>query len=107
MKAHRSTLVDRMRRAGARVNLRCRVVAVGIDGRGRIIGIATNTPRLRNRSWHAEERLIHRQPRSLSMIVLGRFGLAGVLLPIDPCPKCAELAARRGITIQPLAGAPR
>lgn len=45
MRAHNSTLTERVRRAGMRVTACAyRVIAVGLDRRGRFIGIATNKP---------------------------------------------------------------
>lgn len=56
MKAHRSHLLNRILNAAMRVtNCRYRVVAVGLDHRHRVISIATNTPRLHSRGYHAEE----------------------------------------------------
>lgn len=104
MKAHLSTIAARALRAAMRINhCRYRIVAIGIDSRNRYIGIATNIPRMQSRSWHAEERLIHRAPRSLRTIILARFGARGEPLPIDPCSKCAKLAEKRGIEIRRLA----
>jgi hypothetical protein len=77
-----------------------RVAAVGFDYRGRIIGIATNAPRLALRGLHAEEALIHRMPRSLKRIEIVRVGADGQWLPIDPCVHCSKLARNRGITIK-------
>lgn len=102
MRAHTSTLLDRMRRASTRVShLRYRVVAAGIDHRGRVISLRTNTPRFPfHRGWPAEELLIHSSPRSLSTIILARFGRRGDLLPIHPCPQCRKLADKFGVKIE-------
>lgn len=100
MKTHPFTLRARMIRAGLRVDLRYRVVAAGIDHRGRIIGIRTNGPRLVRRGWHAEERLLHTSPPTLRRILLARVGADGRLLPIEPCEVCAKLARRRGVRIE-------
>lgn len=103
MKAHSSSLLPRMIRAASRVQgCQHRVVAAGIDFRGRIIGLATNRPRLQNRGWHAEEWLLYRSPRSLSRILLVRVNKVGELLPIEPCAHCAKLANRRGVVIEAL-----
>lgn len=100
MKAHPSTLLDRIVRAGLRVKCRFRVVAVGFDHRRRIIGIATNSFYLPARGRHAEERLIHRCPKSLTRIVIARIGAQGMLLPIDPCERCRRAADKAGIRIE-------
>ena len=105
MRCHSSTLISRMIRAGLRVNPHCtyRVIAAGIDHRNRIIDIATNTPSKFNhrtcRSSHAEERLIRRNPQSLSRVVVIRINRQGELLPIDPCNICSKLAEKRKIKI--------
>lgn len=102
MRAHRTTIVDRVQRAGLRVKLRFRVVAVGLDHRGRFIAIATNTPLFECRSRHAEERLMHKSPPSLRRILIARIGKQGAWLPIDACENCKRLAARRGVVIERL-----
>lgn len=101
MRSHPSTLLNRIVRAGLRSPCRFRVVAVGLNRHGSIIGITTNTPRLSTRGWHAEERLIHRSPRSLSKILIARLGATGRFLPIDPCPHCTKLATKNGVVIRP------
>jgi len=100
MRSHLSILIPRMIRAALKSPCRFRVVAVGLDHRNRLIDICTNTPRLPSRGFHAEERLIHRNPRSLVSILILRVGVAGDLLPIDPCEKCSRMAGKRGIKIQ-------
>lgn len=103
MKLHISDLATRMLRAGLRVHAcRYKVVCVGIDGRDRIISIATNAPRLERRGWHAEERLLHKSPRSLVRIVLARFNARGEQLPIHACSHCQKLARKRGVKIERL-----
>lgn len=90
-----------MLRAGLRVHC-CRhsVVAVGLDHRSTIISIATNLPRLPNRGFHAEERVIFSSPKSLKTILIARISKAGLFLPIDACENCARLASKRGIRIE-------
>lgn len=101
MRSHLSTLIPRMIRAGLRVSAcRMRVVAAGIDGKNRIISIATNSPRLPNRGMHAEERIIHSSPRSLYKILLLRVGAKGALLPIHACKHCQKLADKRQVKIE-------
>lgn len=88
-----------------------RVVALGIDNKGRHIGIKTNTPRYNmgdnvkyRNGYHAEERLIHSMPRSLSKIIIARVGKDGRFLPINPCKHCLKLATNRNITIETVYG---
>ncbi len=101
MRAHISTLIPRMIRAGMK-NHSCvfRVVAAGIDSRNRIISIATNRPRFQNRGLHAEERIIYSSPRSLAKILILRIGARGDLLPIHPCRLCQKQASKRNIVIE-------
>lgn len=101
MRAHISTLIPRMIRAGMK-NHSCvfRVVAAGIDSRNRIISIATNRPRFQNRGLHAEERIIYSSPRSLAKILILRIGARGDLLPIHPCRLCHKQAGKRNIVIE-------
>lgn len=105
VRAHWTTLIPRMIRAGLKADpvLRYRVIAAGIDYRNRIISIATNRPRLKNRGQHAEERVIFTSPASLSRIVICRIGARGDLLPIEPCRICRKLAEKRGIKIESIA----
>lgn len=105
MRSHLSSLIPRMIRAGLKVNLRYRVVAAGIDNRNRIISLATNSPRLPNRGYHAEERVIFSSPKSLRRILILRVNNRGQMLPIDPCFKCQSLADKRGVTIESVKGA--
>lgn len=101
MKLHHTQLHTRMKNAALRHNhCRYRVVAVGIDHRGRFISIKTNIPRLETRSYHAEERVIYGSPLSLARIVIARYNKRGDRLPIDPCEECRRLAEERGIVIE-------
>lgn len=94
-------LTQRMLKAAMRVQqTRYRVVAAGIDHKGRIVAIATCTPRLSNRGWHAEERVIRRCTKGLRKILIARYGARGERLPIDPCEKCERLARKLGIEIE-------
>lgn len=98
MRTH--NLQERIRRAGLRVQqCKYRVVAVGLDSTGKVIGIRTNAPRLQARGWHAEERLMHKSPPCLRKVLVARLGASGRFLEIDPCPHCRKLAAGRGVEI--------
>lgn len=101
MRSHLSTIIPRMIRAGLRVSqCRVRVVAAGVDSRGRIISISTNSPRLPKRGMHAEEKIIHTSPRSLRKILLLRVGARGALLPIHACSHCQKLADKHNVKIE-------
>lgn len=103
MKAHISTLRDRIIRRSSGVRLRYRIVAVGFNSRGKIIGIANNMALHRLRGLHAEEVLMRKMPRSLSKILIARVNKNGEFRPIEACQICQELADRRGIKIEPWA----
>jgi deoxycytidylate deaminase len=81
---------------------RHRVVACGLDNNNNIISLATNTPRLQSRGYHAEERVIFSSPKSLRKILIIRVNKKGDLLPIHPCNNCFELAVKRNIDIIPV-----
>lgn len=109
MKVDKRKLESRVRRKAEKAPCNYRVVAVGIDARGRVIGISTNIFRdeLKARDankWrithHAEERLIHSCPKSLRTIYIARFGRKGIARPIDPCEHCSKLAKKRGVVIK-------
>lgn len=103
MRCHSSVLISRLIRAALRVEYcRYRIACAGLDYRGRIISIATNTPRLPFRGAHAEERLMRTSPRSLSRILLIRVNSKGELLPIDPCRVCQSIADKLGVKIERL-----
>jgi hypothetical protein len=106
MKAHLSTIHSRVLRKALSSTCRYRVVAIGLDHRHRLIGITVNTPRLQSRGMHAEERLMHTSPRSLSLVLIARVGSQGDFLGIDPCPHCSKLARRRGVRIERLVKIP-
>lgn len=95
-------LHNRIRRKASGSPCKYRVIAVGINGRGRYIGIAANRPRFYRTGggWHAEEVLMHRSPPSLAKILLARVGASGDFLPIEPCARCRRLARKRGVSIE-------
>ena len=101
MRCHHSQLIDRLVRAALRVNnCRYKVACAGIDRNGNIISIKTNTPKLKNRGDHAEQRLMRQAPRSLSRILVIRVNRRGDILPIDPCGVCSSIADKLGVTIE-------
>lgn len=100
MNVHLSNLIPRMRKKSLNIPCRYRIVAAGINIDGIIIDITRNSHRLENRSWHAEEILIHRNPRSIKRILIARFNKSGKSLPIKACRHCQKLASDRGIIIE-------
>lgn len=80
-----------------------RVVAIGLDYKGRFIGAKHNIPRHnlsdRRCTYHAEELLMHKLPKGLRTIVIARLGKGGDFRPIDPCEHCLKLARNKMIEI--------
>jgi hypothetical protein len=105
MNAHWHTIADRLIRKALRSHCRYLIAAVGIDHRGRFIGIAHNAQRhetgmKRGSGWHAEERLMHESGRGLVRVLVVRVNRQGKVLPIDPCEKCRRMAEKRGVKIE-------
>lgn len=83
--------------------------AIAFDKKGDILGNTCNTFRggecfigtqdRRGTGLHAEARLIRRYGRNIKTILIMRIGRSGDILPIDPCPSCAKIAANLGIDI--------
>jgi hypothetical protein len=85
-----------------------RLSGVAISKKGELLGFARNgyrredIPCKRYSGKHVEQALIERYGTNIKTIIIMRIGNAGDILPIDPCPKCAKLAAKYGITIIPV-----
>lgn len=113
MKSNIRTILSRAIRKAGRSPARFKIVAVGIDHRNRVIGIAFNRQRFnidnvhrshwRGSGYHAEEWLMHNAPRSLRRILIARVNAKGTrTLPIHPCEKCLRLARKFNVTIDSL-----
>ena len=78
-----------------------KVVAIGFDKKGDLLGTSTNIPRFSRLggSIHAEAKLIARYKGHLSTIFIFRVNKTGGLLPIHPCTVCQKNADRMGIKI--------
>jgi len=81
---------------------RYKVAAIGLDHRGRVIGVEHNRQRFPRKGGglHAELRLMQRCPKSLKTILIVRLGNGGVVRPIAPCNACQTKADELGITIR-------
>lgn len=99
MKTH--NLSARLHTKASKSDCRYKVAAIGIDYRGRVIGIAHNTHRFMKLGGgnHAEVNLIRRCPKSLRTIIICRVGNSGVLRPIKACGSCQQLCKRLKIKI--------
>ena len=99
-----SNLLRRMKRKAQASHCRTKIVAVGFDQRGKMIGITHNKPYIYKKGggWHAEELLIRKSPpKLLSRIIIARVSPnTGELRPIEPCHKCKSLAAKYNIKIE-------
>ena len=101
MKLHLAQLAPRLLRKAATSVCRSKVAAAGLNHRGKVISIATNTPRLYSPGGgiHAEQHVLFKSPRSLRTILIVRVGRSGRQLPISPCGKCQRFADRFGVNI--------
>lgn len=114
MKSNLRTILYRAIRKASSSACEYKICAIGVDHCNRVIAITFNHPRhmpkkdinrvkWRGSSYHAEELLLHRTPRSLRKIYIMRVNANGTrMLPIDPCPKCVRLADKFGVKILPL-----
>lgn len=80
---------------------RFKISAIGLNIKSEVIYISHNKPRFVRKSGgvHAEEEVIKKAGPSLYIIYIIRVNKKGSLLPIDPCPKCKELAKKYGVKI--------
>ena len=83
---------------------RFKISAIGINRKGEVIYTSHNKPRFVRKAGgvHAEEEVIKKAGPSLYAIYIIRVNKQGGLLPIDPCPKCKELAKKYGVKINPI-----
>lgn len=88
-----------------------RISGIAFSKKGNVLGYCTNN----HSKWqvlekfpigragtaeHCEKRLIQKFGRRIHTIIICRIGRSGNVLPIDPCPSCAKLATKYGITIK-------
>ena len=87
-----------------------KISGIAYSKKGNVLGIATNS----HSKWdvmtqlpvgrpgtaeHCERVLMKKFKNQIKTIVICRVGRSGNVLPIDPCPVCAKLAKKYGITI--------
>ena len=89
------------RKKAFRTPCKFRVSAICLDKRGRVLGIASNLPRLSKKGGgiHAEMAALQKWGVSIDKIMLLRFGGGGDLLPIDPCENCKRILAKLKISV--------
>lgn len=79
---------------------------IAFSKKGEVLGMAMNNYRKDNihegkySGRHVERALIERYGKNIATILIMRIGKSGDIRPIDPCPHCAELARKMGITIK-------
>lgn len=88
-----------------------KISGIAYSKKGNVLGTATNS----HSKWdvmshlplgragtaeHCERVLMKKFKNQIRTIVLCRVGRSGNVLPIDPCPVCAKLAKKYGITIK-------
>ena len=95
-------MINRAIKKAQKSTCRHKVVAVGFNKNGDIIGISTNVPRFRKfgGSVHAEMNLIHNYGYKVRSIVIMRVGKSGQLLPIHPCKNCKKVLVKMGIKVK-------
>ena len=79
-----------------------RIAALALNKKSEVVARATNLRRFYRKGGglHAEMRLMAlARKRGIKTIVICRVGKSGMLLPIDPCPMCAQKARELGIKI--------
>ena len=97
-----TTIIEKLKKKSRQaIYTKVRVVAVGLNKKGEVIGISMNIPSTNrfHRKTHAECILIDRYGKNLSTILIARFGRSGTQLPIDACPMCKAYAESMGIRI--------
>ena len=102
MKCNIKEIIPRVIKKAEQSSCRFRVAAIGIDFRGRVIGVKHNQPSYKkNRGLHAEANLMRSVPsKSLSTIVIVRIGAGGAIRPIKPCDACRAMADKIGVNIR-------
>lgn len=81
-----------------------RVAALGVDKRGKILGITFSHPRFSRKggSVHAEIAMMRRYGKRLGKIYICRVTKTKSMLPIHPCIVCQKTADSLGIKIVPI-----
>lgn len=94
--------VKRIRRKAIQSICKMRVAALGFNRNGDCVASSTNKPFKSKKGGgkHAEEFIFEVAKQcGIVRILICRIGGSGSLLPIDPCERCAETAAKLGIKI--------
>ena len=100
------TIIQRLKKKASQSLSSYRLSGVAISKNGEILGFAKNTFRKDNitegrySGRHVEKALIDQYGSNIATILIMRIGKSGDTLPIDPCPKCAKLAEKLGISIK-------
>lgn len=80
---------------------RYKMSAIGLNNKGEVIFKAMNRPRFVRYGGgvHAEMEVMLKGGPSIKQILICRVNKTGNILPIEPCPKCANKARDLGIRI--------
>jgi hypothetical protein len=99
-------LIDRLWSKANQSESAYRISACAFSKKGNVLGYSANARHRKEAGLtgkytgkHAEADLIQRYGPSIDTIIIMRIGLAGDILPIEPCPKCAKLAKKYNIKI--------
>ena len=97
-----SNCLDRCIRKALKSCCRYKVLAIGFNRKGDLIGYANNHPMFSmvNGSMHAERKLIMKYGSKVRSVVILRVGNSGNLLPIKPCANCQKMLDKLNVTVQ-------
>lgn len=99
-------LTHLLRKKAAQSSSKYRISAMAFDSRGEFLGQAFNGLPMdemdvkEGSGVHAEARLMRKYGQVAKTIVISRIGHNGDWRPIQPCPKCQELARKLGIRLE-------
>lgn len=96
--------INRIIKKATKSSCHYRISALGINKKGELIGVSTNTPRFSKLGGgsHAEINLMKKVGPSLKTIIICRTNPKGKVMPIHPCEVCQTKADELGIKIIPL-----
>ena len=99
-------MIERAIRKAQKSKCRHKVLAIGFNKSGDVVGMCNNIPRFREfgGSIHAEINLIHNYGYKLRSILIIRVGKSGQLLPIHPCKNCAKVLKKLNIKVKSVSG---
>lgn len=98
-------LLEMLGKKAAQSKSKYRISAMAFDSRGEFLGQAFNGLPMdemnikKGSGVHAEARLMRKYGQLAKTIIISRIGHKGDWRPIQPCPKCQQLADKLGISL--------